>query len=194
AGSAARVRAIAARRRRESDAPRAGTQPAGRVESGRAACAVRRVRRPPPRLRRGGLRQARGLPTPARTARKGKTVLPNLKILGIVGSLRRESHNLKLMRVAQRRMPGGAQLDIFTLEGIPPFNQDEEQQPPPKVIELKNAIRAADAILIATPEYNYSIPGVLKNAIDWSTRPYGHVPLLGKPAAIMGATIGGMGT
>ncbi|HLU76343.1 MAG TPA: NAD(P)H-dependent oxidoreductase, partial [Burkholderiales bacterium] len=66
-------------------------------------------------------------------------MLPNLKILGIVGSLRRESHNLKLMRVAQRRMPGGAQLDIFTLEGIPPFNQDEEQQPPPKVIELKNA-------------------------------------------------------
>lgn len=121
-------------------------------------------------------------------------MLPNLKILGIVGSLRRESHNLKLMRVAQRRMPGGAQLDIFTLEGIPPFNQDEEQQPPPKVIELKNAIRAADAILIATPEYNYSIPGVLKNAIDWSTRPYGDVPLLGKPAAIMGATIGGMGT
>ena len=119
---------------------------------------------------------------------------PNLKILGIVGSLRRESYNLQLMRAAKRRMPNGAELEIFTLDGIPPFNQDDEQQLPPKVVQLKSAIRAADALLIATPEYNYSIPGVLKNAIDWSTRPYGDVPLLGKPAAIMGATTGGMGT
>lgn len=121
-------------------------------------------------------------------------MLPNLKILGIVGSLRRDSYNLQLMRAAKRRMPGGAELEIFTLDGIPVFNQDEEEQPPEKVVQLKSAIRAADALLIATPEYNYSIPGVLKNAIDWATRPYGDVPFLGKPAAIMGATIGGMGT
>ncbi|MBX6393380.1 MAG: NAD(P)H-dependent oxidoreductase [Burkholderiales bacterium] len=119
---------------------------------------------------------------------------PTLKILGIVGSLRRDSFNLKLMRAAERKMPAGTELRILTLEGIPPFNQDEEQQPPPAVTQLKRAIRDADALLIATPEYNYSIPGVLKNAIDWATRPYGDNPFRDKPGALMGATIGGMGT
>lgn len=117
-----------------------------------------------------------------------------IKILGIVGSLRRNSFNLHTMRAAQAKAPQGVQLEIFTLDGIPPFNQDEEQQQPPKVVQLKSSILAADALLIATPEYNYSIPGVLKNAIDWATRPYGDNPFTGKPTAIMGASTGGMGT
>jgi chromate reductase len=91
-------------------------------------------------------------------------------------------------------VPADAELEIFDLEGIPPFNQDLENQPPEKVKEFKAKIRAADAILIATPEYNYSIPGVLKNAIDNASRPYGDNAFDGKPAAIMGASIGMLGT
>jgi len=85
-------------------------------------------------------------------------------------------------------------LDIFELDGIPGFNQDEEQNPPDKVAELKKRIRAAEAVLIVTPEYNYSVPGVLKNAIDWASRPYGDSAWSGKPVAIMGASIGAIGT
>jgi chromate reductase len=85
-------------------------------------------------------------------------------------------------------------MEIFDLEGIPAFNQDLEQNPPPKVKEFKAKIRAADAILIVTPEYNYSIPGVLKNAIDAASRPYGDNPFEGKPVAVMGASIGMAGT
>ena len=117
-----------------------------------------------------------------------------LKVLGIVGSLRRNSYNLYAMRAAKSKIPSGAELEIFTLDGIPPFNQDDEQHPTAKVVQLKSSIRSADALLIATPEYNYSIPGVLKNAIDWATRPYGDNPFMGKPTAIMGASTGGMGT
>jgi chromate reductase len=91
-------------------------------------------------------------------------------------------------------MPQDASLDTFELDGISGFNQDEEQNPPPKVIELKRRIREADAILIVTPEYNYSIPGVLKNAIDWASRPYGDSAWNGKPVAVMGASIGTIGT
>jgi chromate reductase len=91
-------------------------------------------------------------------------------------------------------VPRGARIDVFDLEGIPGFSQDEEQRPPAKVAELKRRIRAADALLFVTPEYNYSIPGVLKNAIDWASRPYGDNAWYGKPAAIMGASIGGIGT
>jgi chromate reductase len=91
-------------------------------------------------------------------------------------------------------VPGDATLEVFDLEGIPPFNQDLEQQPPEKVREFKAKIRAADAILIVTPEYNYSIPGVLKNAIDWASRPYGDNAFNGKPVAVMGASIGMLGT
>jgi chromate reductase len=85
-------------------------------------------------------------------------------------------------------------LDIFDLDGIPGFNQDDEQNPPERVVELKKRVLAADAILFVTPEYNYSIPGVLKNAIDWASRPYGESVWNGKPAAIMGASIGTLGT
>jgi chromate reductase, NAD(P)H dehydrogenase (quinone) len=80
------------------------------------------------------------------------------------------------------------------LDGISVFNQDEDQNPPPKVSDFKRRIREADAILFVTPEYNYSVPGVLKNAIDWASRPYGDSAWNGKPAAIMGASPGAIGT
>lgn len=117
-----------------------------------------------------------------------------VRILGIAGSLRRESYNGAALRAATTLLPEGATIQTFQLNGIPGFNQDEEQSPPPKVVELKKQIRDADAILIVTPEYNYSIPGVLKNAIDWASRPYGDSAWSGKPAAIMGASVGGIGT
>ena len=117
-----------------------------------------------------------------------------VRILGIAGSLRRASYNRAALRAATRLVPENAALEIFELDGIPGFNQDEEQNPPAKVAELKRRIRAADAILIVTPEYNYSIPGVLKNAIDWASRPYGDSAWSGKPVAIMGASIGNVGT
>ena len=117
-----------------------------------------------------------------------------VRILGISGSLRRASYNRAALRSAMELVPQDAALDTFELDGIPGFNQDEEQNPPPKVIELKRRIREADAILIVTPEYNYSIPGVLKNAIDWASRPYGDSAWNGKPVAVMGASIGAIGT
>ncbi len=118
----------------------------------------------------------------------------SIRILGIAGSLRGESYNRAALRAATQLVPEGATIDIFELDGIPGFNQDEEQNPPAKVVELKRLIREADAVLIVTPEYNYSIPGVLKNAIDWASRPYGDSAWNGKPAAIMGASVGAIGT
>jgi len=121
---------------------------------------------------------------------KGK----GLRLLGIAGSLRRASYNRALLRAAQQLAPEHVTVEIFDLAGIPLFNQDEEQTPPEKVVEFKARIRAADAILVATPEYNYSIPGVLKNAIDWGSRPTGDNAWLGKPVAILGASVGRLGT
>lgn len=115
-------------------------------------------------------------------------------ILGFAGSLRQQSYNRAILAAALEMVPDNATLEVFDLEGIPPFNQDLEQQPPERVKEFKAKIRSADAILIATPEYNYSIPGVLKNAIDWASRPYGDNAFDGKPVAIMGASIGMLGT
>ena len=117
-----------------------------------------------------------------------------IRILGIAGSLRRDSYNRSALRAASELTPKGAKLEIFELDGIPGFNQDDEQNPPAKVVELKRRIREADAILFVTPEYNYSVPGVFKNAIDWASRPYGDSAWNGKPAAIMGASIGTIGT
>jgi chromate reductase, NAD(P)H dehydrogenase (quinone) len=85
-------------------------------------------------------------------------------------------------------------LTYSELDGIPGFNQDDEQNPPEKVVELKKRVRQADGILFVTPEYNYSVPGALKNAIDWASRPYGESVWNGKPAAIMRASIGAIGT
>ena len=117
-----------------------------------------------------------------------------LKILGIPGSLRQASYNRYALEAAQKMMPDGAILEIFGLEGIPPYNQDLENPPPSTVAELKSRIRGADAILFATPEYNYSVSGVLKNAIDWASRPKGDSAWNGKPAAVMGASPSSLGT
>ncbi len=117
-----------------------------------------------------------------------------LTILGIAGSLRKDSYNRAALRAAQQLAPADAQVEVFELDGIPPFSEDIEREPPAKVTEFKEKIRAADAILFVTPEYNYSIPGVLKNAIDWASRPYGDSAWEGKPAAVMGASVGILGT
>lgn len=112
-------------------------------------------------------------------------------ILGLAGSLRRDSHNARLLRAAGELLPEGARLEVFdALAEIPPYNEDEEHAAPAAVAALKAAIAQADAVLIATPEYNHSIPGVLKNAIDWASRPYDANPLRGKPAAVVGASTG----
>jgi chromate reductase len=117
-----------------------------------------------------------------------------VSILGFAGSLRKDSYNRALLRAALELLPKNAGLGIFDLDGIPPFNQDLENQPSEKVKDFKAKIRAADAVLIATPEYNYSMPGVLKNALDTASRPYGDNALDGKPVAIMGASPGMLGT
>jgi len=120
--------------------------------------------------------------------------LDKVKILGIAGSLRSGSYNRLALRAAQELLPDGAELELIELHGIPVFNQDDELSPPATVQEFKRRIAAADAILFATPEYNYSIPGALKNAIDWASRPYGKSAWLGKPAALLGASTGSLGT
>lgn len=117
-----------------------------------------------------------------------------IRILGIAGSLRKGSYNHFALRAAEGLMPQGAVLDLFELHGIPVFNQDDEMAPPEAVLEFKRRIRGADAILFATPEYNYSMAGSLKNAIDWASRPYGDSAWTGKPAAVMGASVGSLGT
>ena len=117
-----------------------------------------------------------------------------IRILGIAGSLRHGSYNRAALRAATQLVPDGATIDILELDNIPSFNQDDEHHPPAKIVELKRRIREADAILIVTPEYNYSVPGVLKNAIDWASRPSGDNAWDGKPAAIMGASIGSIAT
>jgi chromate reductase len=115
-------------------------------------------------------------------------------ILGMAGSLRPASYNRAALRAATQLVPEGATLESIDLDGIPAFNQDEEQNPPGTVVALRKRVREADAILIVTPEYNSSIPGVLKNAIDWASRPHGRSAWSGKPAAIMGASLGAIGT
>lgn len=115
-----------------------------------------------------------------------------IKILGIAGSLRHNSYNRAALKAAAGLVPENAEIEIFDLNGIPGFNEDIEQ--PAKITELKERLRASDAVLFVTPEYNYSIPGVLKNAIDWASRPYGDSAWEGKPCAIMGASSGMIGT
>ncbi|MDR3559323.1 MAG: NAD(P)H-dependent oxidoreductase [Candidatus Pacebacteria bacterium] len=115
-----------------------------------------------------------------------------MKIVGLVGSLRKDSFNRILMAEAVKLCPAEAEIEILGIE-LPPFNQDRETDLPKEVKKFKEKIRSADAILIATAEYNYSIPGVLKNAIDWASRPYGDNSLEGKPVAVMSASIGMLG-
>lgn len=115
-------------------------------------------------------------------------------ILGISGSLRKASYNTAALRVAQSLAPKGMHIDIFDIAPIPLYNEDvREKGFPPEVEEFRSRIKEADALLIVTPEYNYSIPGVLKNAIDWASRPP-EQPFDGKPIAIMGASPSMLGT
>lgn len=117
-----------------------------------------------------------------------------MRILGISGSLRRDSHNTKLLRAAAELLPPGAELVIWEqLREVAPFDEDEEHTPPPAVVDLKRAVEDADAMLIATPEYNHSLPGQLKNAIDWLSRPIEENPMRGKPVAVIGASTGMFG-
>ena len=119
-----------------------------------------------------------------------------MRVLGISGSLRRDSLNSALLRAAAERLPAGAELIEFErLREIPPYDADleEAQGTPDAVRALREAIRAADAVLIATPEYNHSIPGQLKNALDWASRPAGQSALNGTPAAAIGASTGMFG-
>lgn len=118
----------------------------------------------------------------------------SINILGIAGSLRKGSYNRSALRAAVQLIPPGSTLETCDLDGIPPYNQDHEKEFPPRAREFKAAVSAADAILIVTPEYNYSVPGVLKNAIDWASRPYGDSAWNAKPVAIMGVTPGMLGT
>ena len=114
-----------------------------------------------------------------------------MRVLGLSGSLRRGSLNTALLRAAAERLPAGVELVEFErLAEVPPYDEDLDAAPvaPDAVRELRDAILAADAVLIATPEYNHSIPGQLKNALDWASRPAGHSALNGKPAAAIGAS------
>lgn len=119
-----------------------------------------------------------------------------LIICGIAGSLRGGSYNRALLRAATQLAPQGMEIRIFErLAAVPAYNEDVEAQGDPEpVAALKQAIHEADALLIATPEYNYSVPGVLKNAIDWASRPPRTSVLKGKPAGIIGASPGMAGT
>jgi chromate reductase, NAD(P)H dehydrogenase (quinone) len=112
-------------------------------------------------------------------------------VLAISGSLRGESFNTRLLRATEQLLPAGTELEVFSrLAEIPPYSEDDEDPLPPAVAALKAAIAGADAVLLATPEYNGSIPGQLKNALDWASRPPAGSPLRGKPAAVIGASTG----
>jgi len=119
--------------------------------------------------------------------------MAGVRILGILGSLRKGSYNRALLNTAAELVPEGTSIEVFELSGIPIFNQDLERTPPDSVKKFKDKIRAADALLFVSPEYNYSVPGVLKNAIDWASRPHGDNAFEGKPVAIMSASIGMLG-
>jgi chromate reductase, NAD(P)H dehydrogenase (quinone) len=118
-----------------------------------------------------------------------------MRVLGITGSLRRGSYNHALLRAAAERLPAGVELAEFDrLAEIPAYDSDLEEEGVPEAVEaLRAAMREADAILVATPEYNHSIPGALKNALDWASRPAGQSAMMGKPAAVIGASTGMFG-
>ena len=118
-----------------------------------------------------------------------------MRILGIAGSLRRQSHNRKLLGAAEELLPPGVGFERFDgLKAIPPYDADDDVEPASAPVrELREAIAAADAVLFCTPEYNASIPGVLKNALDWASRPFPDNALRGKPVAVVGGSTGMFG-
>jgi chromate reductase, NAD(P)H dehydrogenase (quinone) len=115
-----------------------------------------------------------------------------MRLLGISGSLRSDSHNTRLLRAAAEKLPPGVELELFEgLAAVPPYDEDiDTAVAPPAVARLRRAIRRADGLLISTPEYNASVPGVLKNAIDWASRPFPDNALRAKPVAVIGASTG----
>ena len=120
--------------------------------------------------------------------------MSDIKVLSVCGSLRKGSFNMMALRVAQSLAPAGMKIDIADISAFTPYNEDVKAQGfPPPVQTFRDQIAAADALLFVTPEYNYSVSGVLKNAIDWASRPPNH-PFDGKPVAIMGASGGVLGT
>ena len=118
-----------------------------------------------------------------------------MRILGISGSLRSDSHNTRLLRCAAEHLPDGVELELWAgLKDVPPYDEDDDVQPAPAAVAaLRDALAGADAVLFATPEYNTSIPGQLKNAIDWASRPLRTNPLRNKPVAVVGASTGAFG-
>jgi chromate reductase len=118
-----------------------------------------------------------------------------MRILGISGSLRRDSHNTSLLRAAAMSLPSGVELEVYDgLADLPHYNADLDGDPPLEVVaHLREAIADADGVLIATPEYNGSLPGALKNALDWASRPFPDNALRGKPVAVVGASTGMFG-
>lgn len=125
---------------------------------------------------------------------RAMTTTKTLNVLGICGSLRKGSLNRSLLRAAQEEQPAGLSITLCDLHDIPLYNDDLYQPGPPEgVVKFRAAIAAADALIICSPEYNFSISGVLKNAIDWASRPP-NPPLDGKPLALMGASMGMLGT
>ena len=120
-----------------------------------------------------------------------------MRVLGISGSLRRDSHNTELLRAAADLLPPGSELELWDdLKAVPPYDADDDfglMERPEALRSLDAAIRDADVVLFSTPEYNHSIPGVLKNALDWISRPLAQSPLRGKPVAVVGASTGMFG-
>jgi chromate reductase, NAD(P)H dehydrogenase (quinone) len=118
-----------------------------------------------------------------------------MKVLGISGSLRRDSYNRKLLRAAEELLPAFVEFESWDeLKAVPPFDEDDELGPTPRAVaSLRDAVDAADAIVFATPEYNASVPGQLKNAVDWLSRPVATTVLRGKPALVVGASTGAFG-
>lgn len=114
-------------------------------------------------------------------------------ILAFCGSLRQESYNKTVLEYAQSHAPEGVTIEIASVADFPLYNQELDNNMPKAVQKIKERVKAADAILFVTPEYNYSVPGVLKNAIDWISRPYGQNSFEGKPVGIMSASISSLG-
>jgi chromate reductase len=121
--------------------------------------------------------------------RDGRSRAGAIRVLGIAGSLRRDSCNRRLLQAARRNLPAGAQMIVYdALKELPPFDEADELRPAPAVVELRRKIADADALLISTPEYNGSLPGQLKNALDWASRPFATNVLRDKPVAVIGAS------